>query len=223
MERRKMGMKKSESKKYLLSALLLISFLFLIVFKINASEITGRPVRVVSLCFPAGYDFWEILKTVDREGAKGTDIIVLPETWRGDQLVETLQGESITELSRLAKKHKTYIISPIELKEGKYRFNTAVLIDREGKVVGRYDKVYPYWSEFDLKPPVDPGIGGAPVFETDFGEIGIAICFDANFPEVWQALKDNGAEVVFWPSAYSAGSQLQAYALLHHYYIDSST
>ncbi|MFA5817978.1 MAG: hypothetical protein WC854_01710, partial [Bacteroidales bacterium] len=52
---------------------------------------------------------------------------------------------------------------------------------------------------------------------------GMAICFDANFPEVWQVLKNNGAEVVFWSSAYSAGSQLQAFALLHHYYIITST
>ena len=216
-------MKNLRSVKCLLSTLLIISFLFLVVFKISASEKTGRPVRVVSLCFSAGYNFPEILTIVDQEGAQGTDMIVLPETWRGDQLVETLQGESITELSRLAKKHNTYIISPIELREGKSRFNTAVLIDRSGKIAGRYDKVYPYWSEFDLKPPVDPGIKGVPVFETDFGKIGMAICFDANFPEVWQALKDKGAEVVFWPSAYSAGSQLQAYALLHHYYIVTST
>lgn len=211
-----------KSVKRLLYGFLLVSFLFLTVFKLNASEKTGRPVRVVSLCFN-GNNFSEILKIVDQEGAKGTDIIVLPETWRGDQLVETLKGESIKELSRLAKKHNTYIISPIERKEGEHRYNTAILIDREGKVIGRYDKLYPYWSEFDLKPPVEPGITGAPVFETDFGKIGMAICFDANFPEVWQALKDNGAEVVFWSSAYSAGSQLQAYALLHHYYIVTST
>ena len=208
--------------KNTLTWLLLSSFLFFSTVKINASEKIGRPVRVVSLSFYPN-DFSEILKIVDQEGAKGTDIIVLPETWRGDQLVETLEGESITELSKLAKRHKTYIISPIELKDGKNRFNSAVLIDRKGKVVGRYDKVYPYWSEFELNPPVDPGLSGAPVFETDFGKIGMAICFDANFPEVWQALKDKGAEVVFWSSAYSAGTQLQAYSLLHHYYIVTST
>ena len=215
-------MKNLKLVKHLLSGFLLVSFLFLTVFKMNASEKTGRPVRVVSICFQ-GNDFLEILKIVDQEGAKGADIIVLPETWRGDQLVEILNGESITELSSLAKKHNTYIISPIGRKEGENRFNTAILIDRNGKVVGSYDKAYPYWSEFDLNPPVKPGITGAPVFETDFGKIGMAICFDANFPEVWQALKDNGAEVVFWSSAYSAGSQLQAYALLHHYYIVTST
>jgi predicted amidohydrolase len=150
-------------------------------------------------------------------------MIVLPETWRGDKLVETLDGESITKLSVLAKKYNTYIISPIELREGVNRFNSAVLIDRNGKVTGRYDKAYPYWSEFDLNPAVKPGLSKVPVFETDFGKIGMAICFDANFPEVWQELRDKGAEVVFWSSAYSAGSQLEAYALLHHYYIVTST
>jgi predicted amidohydrolase len=220
--KRRMKMENVKSVKHLLSRFLLVSFLFLTVFKLDASEKTGRPVRVVSICFQ-GNDISEILKIVDQEGAKGTDIIVLPETWRGDKFIETISGESITELSILAKKNNTYIISPIVRKEGDNRFNTAVLIDRNGKVAGSYDKVYPYWSEFDLNPPVKPGITGTPVFETDFGKIGMAICFDANFPEVWQALRDNGAEVVFWPSAYSAGSQLQAYALLHHYYIVTST
>lgn len=204
-----------------LTLFLLFGFLFFSAFKMNASEKIGRSVRVVSLSF-YGNEFSEILKIIDQEGAKGTDIIVLPETWRGN-LVETIEGESITELSKLAKRHNTYIISPILLKDGNSCFNTAVLIDRNGNVVGRYDKVYPYWSEFDMDPPVDPGLSGTAVFETDFGKIGMAICFDANFPEVWQALKDNGAEVVLFCSAYSAGRTLQSYALIHHYYIVSST
>ena len=188
----------------------------------NASEKTGRPVRVVSLCFN-NEDLVKIEKIVDEEGAKGTDIIVLPETWRGQLKPETLEGETITALSKLAKKHNTYILSPIDRTDGKFRYNSAVLIDREGKVVLVYDKVYPYWSEFDLTPPVTPGTNLRSVYDTDFGRIGIAICFDANFPEIWQALREKGAEMVLWASAYSAGSQLQAYALLHHYYIITST
>ena len=188
----------------------------------KGSDKTGRPVRITSLCFE-GIEFRKILKIIDEEGAIGTDIIVLPETWRGDKYIETIKGETITALSELARKHRTYIISPIELKEGKHHYNTAVLIGRNGDIIGCYNKIYPYWGEFDLVPPVEPGIKTPPVFETDFGKIGMAICFDSNFPEVWQVLKDKGAEIVFWSSAYSAGSQLQAYALLHHYYIVTST
>jgi len=187
-----------------------------------ATEKIGRPVRIVSLCFH-NESLDKIAQIIDDEGSKGVDLIVLPETWRGQDVPEILEGETFTELSRLAKKHKTYIISPIDRKEGNSRFNSATLIDRTGKIVFIYDKVYPYWCEYDLDPPVDPGEKDAMVYETDFGRLGLTICYDANFPEVWQRLRDDGAEIVVWPSAYSAGTQLQAYALLHHYYIVSST
>src|SRR5205807_2086720 len=68
------------------------------------------------------------------------------------------------------------------------------------------------------KQPVDVG-GTAPVYEADFGKIGFAICFDANFPEVWQRLADLGAELVLFPSAYYPGARIQAYAFNHSYYI----
>jgi hypothetical protein len=106
--------------------------------------------------------------------------------------------------------------------EGEKCWNSAILLDRQGKMAGVYNKVYPYWSEFDQKPPAAVG-EEAPVFDTDFGKLGFAICFDANFPEVWQRLADQGAELVVWPSAYSAGMSLQAHAINHHYYIVSAT
>lgn len=215
-------MKKFKLVNYLLPGILLAGIIFLVVNRINAEDKTGRPARVVSLCFcRAGLE--EITAIIDEEGAKGADIVVLPETWRGQSKPETLDGETITVLSLLAAKHNTYILSPIDRTDGKDRYNSAVLIDRKGKVVFVYNKVYPYWNEFDLDPQVTPGTNGKMVYKADFGQLGIAICYDANFPEIWQSLRDEGAEVVFWPSAYSAGSQLQAYALLHHYYIVSST
>jgi beta-ureidopropionase len=216
-------MKKLKSLQYVIPVLLLTGVLFLVAFRSKTTEKIGRPVRVVSLCFK-NQDFNKIIKMVDEEGAKGTDIIVLPETWRGQVNPEKIDGETISTLSKLAKKHNTYILSPIDRMNGKDRLNTAVLIDRQGKVVFTYDKVFPYWSEFDLaKGPVSPGSNGEMVYDTDFGRIGVGICFDSNFPEVWQALRDKGAELVLWPSAYSAGAQLQAYALMHHYYIVTST
>jgi predicted amidohydrolase len=182
----------------------------------------GRPVRVVSLSF-YGKSMAEIAEVVDREGAKAVDLIILPETWRGQtDSPESLDGPIVTTMSALAKKHSTYLVCPIDRRDGKRRLNTAVLIDRAGKISGVYDKVYPYWSEFDLKPPVEPG-HEARVFQTDFGKVGLAICFDVNFPEVWQRLADQGAELVVWPSAYSAGTSLQAHALNHHFYIVTST
>ncbi len=183
----------------------------------------GRPVRVLSLSFhdkPLGL----IRDLIDTEAAKGVDLVILPETWRGqnDQSMETLDGPTISAMSALARKHHTYIVSPIDRIDGKRRLNTAVLLDREGKIVMLYDKVYPYWSEFDHSHKVEVG-STVPVYQADFGKIGMAICFDVNFPEVWKSLSDQGAEIVVWPSAYSAGTTLQAHALNHHYYIVSST
>ena len=185
---------------------------------------TGRPVRVVSISFANGKSLDEVARIVDSEGAAGCDLIILPETWlsQRDHTAEPLTGPTILKMAELARKHHTYIVCPIDRVEGDNRLNTAVLIDRNGKVAGLYDKVYPYWSEFDLTPPVSVGLQ-APVFDTDFGALGVAICFDVNFPEVWQELAAQGAELVVWPSAYSAGTSLQAHAQINHFYIVTST
>jgi len=182
---------------------------------------TGRPVRVTSIGF-SSRPLERILALVEQEGARGTDLIILPEACTGQEHPETLDGPTITSMCRLAKAHRTYIICPIDRQDGPRRLNTAVLVDREGKVACTYDKVFPFWSEFDLKPPVDVG-DEVPVFQADFGRLGMAICFDANYPEVWQRLADQGAELVAWSSAYSAGTSLQAHAINHHYYVVSST
>ena len=189
----------------------------------SPSAQTGRPVRVVSISFAVGKSRDEIASVVDAEARKGADLIALPETWLGQQgPPETLEGPTIAVMSTLASKHQTHIVCPMDRQDGGERLNSAVLLNRQGAIAGVYDKVFPYWSEFDIKPPVVPG-QDAPVFETDFGRLGLATCFDVNFPEVWQRLADQGAELVVWPSAYSAGTSLQAHAINHHFYIVTAT
>ncbi len=187
-------------------------------------SVAGKSVRVVSLSFPVGHSLDEIVAIIDAEAAQGVDLVALPETWRGQTVgtEEALDGPTITAMSALAAKHRTYIVCPIDRIDGARRLNSAVLIDRAGQVAAVYDKVYPYWAEFDLSPSVD--VGTTPVVaETDFGRVGLAICFDVNFPPLWQAMADEGADLVVWPSAYSAGSALQAHAIMHHYHILTST
>ena len=188
-----------------------------------AKGTVGRPVRVVSLSF-RDRPLAEILEVVDREGARGADLIAFPETWRGQKsdTSETLDGPTVTAMGALARKHATYVVCPIDRRDGPHRRNTAVLLDRQGKVACTYDKIDPYWGEFDIQPPVEPG-REAPVYQADFGRVGMAICFDVNFPEVWKRLADQGAELVVWPSAYSAGTSLMAHAINHHFHIVTST
>jgi predicted amidohydrolase len=184
----------------------------------------GRPVRIGSIGYKGHVPLEKIASLVDEQGARGTDIILLPETCRGqDQFSEEpLHGPTVTAMSALAKKHKTYIACPIDRKDGARRLNTVVLLDRSGQVACVYDKVFPYWSEFAVQPPVAPG-DAVHVHQADFGRLGFATCFDVNFPEVWKELSDKGAELVVWPSAYSAGVSLQAHAINHHYYIVTSS
>ena len=108
--------------------------------QVTGDETVGRPVRVVSLCF-RGRSLTDVMKIVDLEGAKGADLIVLPETWRGqsEHTQETLEGTTLNRLGNLARRHNTYIVSPIDRRDGDIRLNSAVLIDRQGRVVGVYD------------------------------------------------------------------------------------
>jgi predicted amidohydrolase len=192
--------------------------------KSGSEESIGRPVEIVSIGFaPKPMEFETVIALVEAEAAKGGDVIILPETWRSQSYTpETLDGPVVAKLRELAQRYKIYIVCPIDRQDGSLRLNTAVLIDRQGEIVGLYDKVYPYWSEYDIEPTVNVG-SQVPVVQTDFGSVGMAICFDVNFPEVWQRLADQDAEVVLWPSAYSAGRSLQAHAINHHYYIVTST
>lgn len=190
---------------------------------------TKRLIRAVSIGFS-----WPILTLaqladrVDREGAKGTDIIILPEHCRGfdernQKTLETLDGATITAMASLARKHQTYIVCPIDRKEGDLRFNSAVLLDRRGQVASTYDKVYPvFGQECQSSPPVRPG-DYARVYQADFGRLGFATCFDVNWTPLWQKLSNYGAELVVFPSFYSAGRSLQAQAIQYNYYVMSST
>ena len=78
-------------------------------------------------------------------------------------------------------------------------FNTALLYDREGALVGLYDKVHPYSPE-NNELGVTPGTK-VPVFQTDFGKVGFAICYDIWFPDVCELLALKGAEIILFPNA----------------------
>jgi predicted amidohydrolase len=187
----------------------------------------GRPVEVVSVAYK-GHErpLDSVVQLVDSEGAKGADIIVLAETWRGLDMngksEEPLDGPAVTAMSALARKHRTYVVCPIDRRDGAHRRNSTVLIDRQGQVACIYNKVFPWLPEFRRVPPVEPGQKTV-VHQTDFGRVGFAVCFDSFFNEVWQELSDQGAELVIYPSDAPGGILLVAQAVNYHYYIVSAT
>jgi predicted amidohydrolase len=100
-------------------------------------------------------------------------------------------------------------------------YNAAVLLDREGKYAGEYRKINPTSGE--MERGVTPGPLDPPVFRTDFGTIGIQICYDVNWYENWSRLARAGAEMVFWPSAFGGGMMLNSLAWMNKYYVVTST
>jgi len=163
-----------------------------------------------------------VAETLDRLNAAAScrpDIVCLPETFSGKE-AESVPGPMTERLAAWARSKSSYVICSIAAKEEGHKLNSAVLLDRKGDIVGKYDKMHP--TEGELQEGVTPG-ADAPVFETDFGRIGMQICFDVNWREVWAGLKQRGAEIVFWPSAYPAHRMLSALAWMNELYVVSST
>ncbi|MEQ8786481.1 MAG: carbon-nitrogen hydrolase family protein [Pirellulaceae bacterium] len=160
------------------------------------------------------------LSILDRAAAFRPDIVCLPETFTRDK-PESVPGPTTDRLGRWAREHSCYVICPISTRVGEHVFNSAMLLDRQGKVVGRYDKIRP--TEGELERGVCPGTPDPPIFETDFGPIGVQICFDVNWREQWRRLKEQGARIIFFPSAYPAARQLRSHAWLQQCFVVSAT
>ena len=183
----------------------------------------GRKISIVSIGVSGkNQNLPSLLSLIEQESRKGDDLILLPEMCLGFDIV-SMDCEAVMKMRETAKHKRVYIVFTIfRYGDNNTAYNSSILIDRNGSVAGIYDKAYPFWGEGFLDPHCMPG-KDVPVFETDFGKLGIAICFDANFPDVFKQLSDLGAELVLYPSGYSAGMSLQAHAINHNFYIISST
>lgn len=160
------------------------------------------------------------LARMDGAAAFRPDIVCLPEAFtRGEP--ETVPGPTTERLAAWARKNNCYVLCPIHVRSGEQIFNSAVLIDRKGEVVGRYDKIRP--TEGELERSICPGNVDPPTFETDFGTIGVQICFDVNWHSQWRRLKEKGATIIFFPSAYPAARQLTTLAWLNQCFVVSAT
>ncbi len=117
-------------------------------------------------------------------------------------------GPTVKLMQDVAKQHGMVIIVPIyeEEQTGIY-YNSAAVIDADGKYLGKYRKTHiphvapGFWEKFYFRP----GNLGYPCFDTAFARIGVYICYDRHFPEGARCLGLNGAEIIFNPSATVAG------------------
>ncbi len=124
-------------------------------------------------------------------------------------LAEGIGGPSVTALKAVAREGGAVLVCPIfERQEEGELYNSAVVIDADGSVLGSYRKVHvpqiPLWEE---KFYFSPGNLGFPVFKTQFAVIGVQICWDNFFPEGSRILSLKGAQIIFSPTAAAFASQ----------------
>lgn len=164
-----------------------------------------------------------IVERVKEASCIRPDIIALPEVFPTAGLDEK---EQVLELGKellldLAKKYKTYLAASVhEVRQGKL-YNTGLLVNREGEIVGRYDKIHP--TETEIERGITPGKKDQLPIETEFGKVGIQICFDANWPEDWKKQIAHGAKLIIFPSEFPGGKILESLALLNQVYIIPAT
>ena len=145
---------------------------------------------------------------------KGARIICLPELFRSQyfcqsediknfKLAETIPGPSIEALSKVARQKKIVIVASIfEKRTAGIYHNTAVVIDANGKIAGKYRKMHIpddplYYEKFYFTP----GDLGFQTHETKYGKIGALVCWDQWFPEAARLTALSGSQFLFYPTA----------------------
>ena len=155
---------------------------------------------------------------IEEAGKKGVQILCLQEIFNTPYFcpgqdkdwyasAQAIPSPTIERMQRLAKKYDMVMIVPVyEKEQAGFLYNTAVVIDADGSILGKYRKNHiphttGFWEKFFFKP----GNLGYPVFETKYAKVGVYICYDRHFPDGARVLGLNGAEIVYNPSATVAG------------------
>lgn len=136
----------------------------------------------------------KIIKYIRLAKVKKADIICFPESCLHKSSLDLeFDNKIVKQISEECKKNSIWCIITDDLSKDGKTYNTSLLIDRNGMIKGGYKKIHLYG---------DKTLAGnkSLVFKTDFGKVGIAICWDLAFPELFQKMKKMGAQIVFCPA-----------------------
>jgi predicted amidohydrolase len=194
---------------------------------VNVATVFHRPGRTKT-AMESVEEFCRVTKEAAlKKGDERPDIICLPEgitvVGTGKSYLdvgESLPGPTTERLGKLAKELNSYVVAGLYEKEGAALYNTAVLIGRDGKLAGKYRKTHLPREEWEAG--ITPG-DEYPVFETDFGKVGLIICWDVQFPEPSRAMARKGAEVLLLPIWGGNETLAKARAIENHVFLVSSS
>jgi predicted amidohydrolase len=181
-----------------------------------------------------------ILERMQNVAGYKPDLICLPElvdtSWVDEQVSlsdiaedEKIPGPVTGRMAEFAKKNNCYVACPVYTKKEGNFYNSSLLIDRKGNIAGTYNKMHPVKDEIitgkEGKDAIGilPGARDQPVIETDFGKIGMQICYDANWQDGWENYRKQGAEIILFLSQFPGGRILNYFAWRCGCYIISST
>ncbi len=145
----------------------------------------------------------QFLRVADEAVGGKVDVILLPEAVTqfrtGKSYFEAAQpipGPATAALGKLAQSKNAYVVAGVIEREGATVYNSAVLIDRGGVLVGKYRKVH--LPRGEVEGGMTPG-NDYPVFRTDFGTVGLMVCYDVFFADPARALVLKGSELLLMP------------------------
>lgn len=175
-----------------------------------------RPVRLALVQFESvlcdtAANTAKACEMIARAGANGADLVVLPELFSTGyelsivgpelaNLVEDIDGPTVTALCDAARAANVNVIAGLALTHDlpHVPYNSSVIIDRDGCLMGTYDKQHLWAGErFWFRSG-----STTEVWDFDFGTVGVMICYDMGFPEVARMLALQGAELIVCPSAW---------------------
>lgn len=185
---------------------------------------TQRYVKV-ALCQRSGYASKEenrkaTVAMVEEavQNCPNLDVVAFPEysyylyddEADGLKSAESLDGPYVTAMRELAKKHRVNLLPGTftePASEHKIR-NTSVFINREGEIIGKYSKIH-LMDAIGMKESdtTEPG-NELSVFDTDFGRVGMMVCFDLRFPELARTMVLKGADTIFCMANFAVGTPL---------------
>ena len=154
---------------------------------------------------------------ISKSAAEKADFVILPEMFNcpysNDKFIEYAEEEhesiTLNTISKLAKKNDVYILAgSIPERQNDNLYNTSYLFDKNGQIIAKHRKMHLF--DIDVKDRItfkesDVLTAGDDftVVDTEFGKIGIGICYDVRFVELARLMVESGALILFYPCAFN--------------------
>ncbi len=184
----------------------------------NGNEVIVSAIQITAVDGETEATREKVSRLLDVAGERGSDLVVLPEVWTGlaysepelyRETAETIPGPSTDMLAAKAKQYGMYIVGSIYERANEAYYNASPLIGPDGTIVGKYIKTHLFDApdRTDIRKGIresDKVRAGdeLPVFDTAIGKIGVSVCSDLRFPEVYRVLALKGARIIVCASAF---------------------